>query len=138
MPVATLLLSEGPDYGAAVVRTTLVAWLIAGSGRGRSWPRSPGGSTVGASPGHYLPSPAASNGMAHGDLTVRAEVDRADEIGALADSFNAMAEKNQATVTALRRFVADAAHEIGTPLTALQADLELAKDSAGRGRPGSG
>ena len=28
--VATMLLSEGPDYGAAVVRTTLVAWLIAG------------------------------------------------------------------------------------------------------------
>jgi signal transduction histidine kinase len=34
------------------------------------------------------------------------------------------------TVTSLRRFVADAAHEIGTPLTALQADLELAQAHA--------
>jgi signal transduction histidine kinase len=34
-------------------------------------------------------------------------------------------------VTTLRRFVADAAHGIGTPLTALQADLELAQSRAG-------
>jgi two-component system OmpR family sensor kinase len=39
-----------------------------------------------------------------------------------------MADKNQATVTSLRRFVADAAHEIGTPLTALRSDIELARD----------
>ncbi len=31
---------------------------------------------------------------------------------------------------ALRRFVGDAAHEIGTPLTALRADLELAEGVA--------
>ena len=70
----------------------------------------------------------ASNSMAKGDLAVRADVDRADEIGILAESFNAMADKNQATVTSLRRFVADAAHEIGTPLTALRSDIELARD----------
>ena len=126
--VATLLLSDGLAYGAAVVRTTLVAWLIAGCAALilaalAGWIYS-----------RHLTRPllamaAASNGMAGGDLARRAEVDRADEIGALADSFNAMADKNQATVTALRRFVADAAHEIGTPLTALQTDLELAKDS---------
>ena len=126
--VATLLLSDGLAYGAAVVRTTLVAWLIAGCAAlilaaltgwiySRRLTRP------------LLAMAAASNGMAGGDLARRAEVDRADEIGALADSFNAMADKNQATVTALRRFVADAAHEIGTPLTALQTDLELAKDS---------
>jgi signal transduction histidine kinase len=126
--VATLLLSDGPAYGAAVVRTTLVAWLIAGCAALilaalAGWIYS-----------RHLTRPllamaAASNGMAGGDLAQRAQVDRADEIGTLADSFNAMADKNQATVTALRRFVADAAHEIGTPLTALQTDLELAKDS---------
>ena len=126
--VATLLLSDGPAYGAAVVRTTLVAWLIAGCAALilaalAGWIYS-----------RHLTRPllamaAASNGMAGGDLALRADVDRADEMGTLADSFNAMAEKNQATVTALRRFVADAAHEIGTPLTALQTDLELAKDS---------
>jgi signal transduction histidine kinase len=41
-----------------------------------------------------------------------------------------MAARVEETVTSLRRFVADAAHEIGTPLTALQADLELAEAHA--------
>jgi two-component system sensor histidine kinase BaeS len=70
---------------------------------------------------------AASDRMAEGDLGARAQVDRADEVGRLAESFNAMAGRIQGTVTTLRRFVADAAHEIGTPLTALRADLELAQ-----------
>jgi signal transduction histidine kinase len=125
--VARLVLSDGPDYGATVVRTTLVAWLIAGFAAVilaalAGWLYS-----------RHLTKPilamaGASNSMAKGDLAVRAEVDRADEIGTLAESFNAMAEKNQATVTTLRRFVADAAHEIGTPLTALRSYIELARD----------
>ena len=41
-----------------------------------------------------------------------------------------MAEQMEGTVVALRRFVGDAAHEIGTPLTALRADLELAEGAA--------
>jgi signal transduction histidine kinase len=70
---------------------------------------------------------AATDRMASGELGVRASVDRSDELGRLAVSFNAMASRVEETVTSLRRFVADAAHEIGTPLTALQADLELAQ-----------
>lgn len=73
---------------------------------------------------------AATDRMARGDLAVRAEVDRGDEVGQLAGSFNAMASRVEGTVRSLRRFVADAAHEIGTPLTALQADLELAQTHA--------
>ncbi len=72
----------------------------------------------------------ASDRMADGDLSARAEVAGDDEVGQLAESFNAMAARIETTVTALRRFVADAAHEIGTPLTALQADLELAEQAA--------
>ncbi len=72
----------------------------------------------------------ASDRMAEGDLTARAPVTRGDEFGRLADSFNTMAERNETTVVSLRRFVADAAHEIGTPLTALEADLELAEKAA--------
>ena len=70
---------------------------------------------------------AASDRMAEGDLSARADVDRGDDVGRLAESFNAMAGRIQGTVMTLRRFVADAAHEIGTPLTALRADLELAQ-----------
>jgi len=72
----------------------------------------------------------ASDRMARGDLGVRADVERGDEVGQLASSFNVMAVRVEETVTSLRRFVADAAHEIGTPLTALQADLELAQAHA--------
>jgi len=77
---------------------------------------------------------AASDRMAEGDLGARADVDRDDEVGRLAESFNAMAGRIQGTVTTLRRFVADAAHEIGTPLTALRADLELAQRTSASGQ----
>ena len=73
----------------------------------------------------------ASDRMAAGDLTTRAPVTRSDEFGRLAESFNAMAERVEATVVSLRRFIGDAAHQIGTPLTALEADLELAEKAAG-------
>jgi signal transduction histidine kinase len=72
----------------------------------------------------------ASDRMASGDLGARAPVAGGDEVGRLGESFNGMAARVETTVTSLRRFVADAAHEIGTPLTALQADLELAERKA--------
>lgn len=72
----------------------------------------------------------ASDRMAEGDLSARAPATSGHEFGRLADSFNTMAERNETTVVSLRRFVADAAHQIGTPLTALEADLELAEKAA--------
>ena len=72
----------------------------------------------------------ASDRMAEGDLGARAPVAGRDEVGRLAESFNGMASRVETTVKSLRRFVADAAHEIGTPLTALHADLELAERKA--------
>jgi len=57
---------------------------------------------------------------------VRAEIDRQDELGQLARSFNRMAQQIEGTVATLRNFVADAAHEMNTPLTALRTNLELA------------
>ena len=80
----------------------------------------------------------ASDRMAEGDLW-RARTSVADdEVGRLADSFNVMADADRDhRHDAQRRFVADAAHEIGTPLTALQADLELAdatSDASEEGR----
>ena len=64
--------------------------------------------------------------MAAGDLSVRADINRQDELGQLADSFNDMASQIESTVSTLRHFVADAAHELNTPLTALRTNLELA------------
>ena len=70
----------------------------------------------------------ATQAMASGDLGVRVSIRRQGEIGALAAAFNKMAAQVAETIVTLRRFVSDAAHEIHTPLTALQTNLELAPD----------
>ncbi len=124
--VAVLRLSEGPAYGAAVLRTTVVAWSLAGVAAVIL------AAIVGWLTSRRITRPllamtVASGRMAHGDLSVRAPIERADEIGTLAHSFNDMAGKVEHTISALQRFVADAAHELGTPLTALEADLEMAQ-----------
>ena len=72
--------------------------------------------------------------MTRGDLSVRVEVPRSDELGALANSFNTMAGQVEHTIAALRRFVADAAHELHTPLTAIKTNLELTKERPDQAR----
>ncbi len=48
-----------------------------------------------------------------------------DELGELAQAFNAMLASLEASYRAQQRFVADASHELRAPLTAIQANLEL-------------
>jgi signal transduction histidine kinase len=64
--------------------------------------------------------------MAQGQLSARVDLARQDELGSLASSFNTMADRIENTVVTLQRFVADAAHELNTPITALRTNLELA------------
>src|SRR5215218_1479347 len=72
----------------------------------------------------------AARQMERGNLSVRVDLqgERQQEFLSLANSFNGMAEQVEQTVSTLREFVADAAHELHTPLTALQANIELARD----------
>jgi signal transduction histidine kinase len=74
---------------------------------------------------------AAAGQMASGDLSVRLPTGP-DEFGALADSFNTMAANLETKIEALeaaqsreRRFVADVAHELRTPLAALVSEASL-------------
>lgn len=67
----------------------------------------------------------ASHQLAGGDFAARvAEDDGPPELRALARSFNVMADRVDQLIGANRRFVADASHQLRTPLTALQLQLE--------------
>jgi signal transduction histidine kinase len=75
--------------------------------------------------------------MAQGDLGARAASARRDEIGDLALQFNGMAESLERSFRDLRserdslkRFVADASHELRTPITALVTFNELLQGRA--------
>jgi signal transduction histidine kinase len=79
--------------------------------------------------------------MGAGDLTARARVQSQDEIGTLAAQFNSMADQLQesflqlqAERDSLRRFIADASHELRTPVTALKNFLTLLQGSAANDR----
>ena len=75
--------------------------------------------------------------MARGDLSARAPTRGRDEIGDLARQFNVMAESLESSFKDLRaerdslkRFVADASHELRTPITVLATFNELLQGSA--------
>jgi two-component system, OmpR family, sensor histidine kinase MprB len=58
-------------------------------------------------------------------LRRRVEVDRTDELGRLAASFNTMLGALQRSLAAQRQLVSDASHELRTPLTSLRINSEL-------------
>jgi two-component system sensor histidine kinase MprB len=62
---------------------------------------------------------------ATGDPGGRVEVERVDELGRLAVSFNKMLRALQRSLAAQRRLAGDASHELRTPLTSLRINVEL-------------
>ena len=67
--------------------------------------------------------------LGEGDLSARAgDVGGADEIEELARSFDEMAGRMERTVQAQREFVANASHQLRTPLTGMKLRLESARD----------
>ena len=70
---------------------------------------------------------ATARRLGSGDLSARAhDVDGADEIEELAGSFDDMADRVERTVQAQREFVANASHQLRTPLTGMKLRLESA------------
>ena len=69
----------------------------------------------------------AAHRLGDGDLTTRAgDVGGAAEVQDLGRSFDAMATRLEATVRAQREFVANASHQLRTPLTGMKLRLEAA------------
>ena len=131
-PMGFVELSESPAYGREIVSSVASGLALAGGlaillAIGVGWLTS-----------RRLTAPLlrltqATRQMSGGDLSVRVlEAERGDEFGMLGKSFNHMAARIEETVQTLRRFLADAAHELQTPLTALRTNLELARSEDNR------
>lgn len=81
-----------------------------------------------------------SRQLAGGDLRARSRlIPRSDEVGVLAHSFDDMAERIEALFNVqaesearMRRFVADASHELRTPVTALKGYIDVLLRGASR------
>jgi signal transduction histidine kinase len=127
--LGALEFSNGPSYGADVINSVTSAWLVA----------SIFAVAIAALAGWFMSKRVtrpvlaledATRQMERGDLSIRVHLqnEKQQEFLSLADSFNGMAAQVEQTVSTLREFVADAAHELHTPLTALQTNLELARD----------
>ena len=123
----TLEVYNGPAYGSDILNTVAIAWAVAGIF-----------STVLAGLAGWYASrqvtqpvlilTAAARQMETGNLAARVDLplEKQQEFLSLAHAFNGMAGQVETTVSTLRAFVSDAAHELNTPLTALKTNLELA------------
>jgi two-component system sensor histidine kinase MprB len=60
-----------------------------------------------------------------GDPGRRVQVERRDELGRLASTFNAMLSALQRSLDAQRRLVSDASHELRTPLASLRINVDV-------------
>jgi len=65
----------------------------------------------------------------HGELAIRVNLHRKDEIGSLARSFNQMADRIETLITSRTHLLQDISHELRSPLARLKLATKLARTS---------
>jgi len=70
----------------------------------------------------------AARGISESDLRGRIEITGTDEIARLAQTFNEMLDRLEQAFTTQRRFIDDASHELRTPITVIQGQLDVLGD----------
>lgn len=70
----------------------------------------------------------ATRKLASGDLNTRIQVNGKDELGQLAADFNQLAASLEEAKQARKRWVADTAHELRTPISVLRGEIEAMQD----------
>src|SRR4029077_13942607 len=63
------------------------------------------------------------------DLSRRLPVSGRDELGRLAASFNATLDELERSLEAQRQLIADASHELRTPISTLRANIQILEDA---------
>jgi signal transduction histidine kinase len=81
---------------------------------------------------------AVSHRLARGDMTARAATDGPDELGVVAGALNGLAGRIVDLLREERETVADLAHRVRTPLTALRLEAEALTDPDDAARIGAG
>ncbi|MDP8957025.1 MAG: HAMP domain-containing histidine kinase, partial [Actinomycetota bacterium] len=127
--VGTLRITQGLDSVGAEVRRTMIGLIAVGlaglfAGLVIAW------AMAGSLSRPLSRLARAAHRFGEGDLSARSNVRGGGEIGEVAETFDAMADRLEANVRAQREFVANASHQLRTPLTGLKLRLEAARSRA--------
>jgi len=114
------------EVDASLRRLALILLLVTGGGVALAAVLGSGVMTAAAAPVARL-TRAVERVTETGDLSLRIEDPSAsdDELGRLASGFNGMLGALESSVAAQRRLVADASHELRTPITSIRTNLDV-------------